>query len=112
MHDGIVSPSDIERVAVGQKRQTAELFDFFGETFDPLRTKIRQIAGFAEMYLDSNVLVLEIDAIKTGFGDNPFQFRQQRIAVFTAHIRPIDLCRHGCYFALRISMPVILHKIA
>jgi hypothetical protein len=90
MHNSIVTSSDVQSITVSQKRQTAEFLDFFDNSFDPLRTEIRQITGFAEMYLDSDVLTFEVDVPETGFGDDPLQFAQQRIAVLATHISPIN----------------------
>jgi hypothetical protein len=42
------------------------------------------------MDFDGGVFVRKVDALETGFGDNALQFVQQRIAVLTSHICPVN----------------------
>ena len=92
MVERIGAAADIERVAVGEKRLAAELAHIVAHDARPVRAQIGHIAGFAEVELDGNILVLEVDLLEAGRLHEPVQLLK-RADLVRAQIGKIYFCR-------------------
>ena len=92
MVERVGAAADIERVAVGEKRLAAELAHIVAHDARPVRAQIGHIAGFAEVELNGNILVLEVDLLEAGRLHEPVQLLK-RADLIRAQIGKIYFCR-------------------
>ena len=86
----VFSSADIQRVAIGQKRFSAEIFYVVANGFRIIWAQICEIARFAEMNFDGGEFPVEIDRFKSGLLHQPFQLFQQTFTRFCAHVRKVN----------------------
>ena len=92
MVERVGAAADIERVAVGEKRLAAELAHIVAHDARPVRAQIGHVARLAEVELDGDILVLEIDLLKAGRLHEPVQLLE-RADLIRAQIGKIYFCR-------------------
>lgn len=89
--DGVFATSGIEGAAVGQEGLAASLTDVLRNGTGILRTKIRQISGFAEVQFDGHIFVLQIQFLKTGAFHEQAEFLGQAATIgFGPKISEVD----------------------
>ena len=92
MVERVGAAADIERVAVGEKRLAAERAHIVAHDARPVRAQIGHVARLAEVELDGDILVLEIDLLKAGRLHEPVQLLE-RADLIRAQIGKIYFCR-------------------
>ena len=103
MVERVGAAADIERVAVGEKRLAAERAHIVAHDARPVRAQIGHVARLAEVELDGDILVLEIDLLKAGGLHEPAQL----LSVLISSVRRSEkytFCRfHGKHLRSLIS---------
>ena len=92
MVERIGAAADIERVAVGKKRLAAELAHVVAHDARPVRAQIGHVARLAEVELDGDEFVLEVDLLEAGGLHEAAQLFE-RADLIRAQIGKIYFCR-------------------
>ena len=61
MLKGVLSSSDIKRIAVGKERISSQLLYDVGNYLGVVRSQKREVSGFSEMHFDGHELIFKID---------------------------------------------------
>ena len=92
MVERIGAAADIERVAVGKKRLAAERAHIVTHDARPVRAQIGHVSRLAEVELDGDEFVLEVDMLKAGGLHEAAQLFE-RADLIRAQIGKIYFCR-------------------
>ena len=87
MLDGVLPPSYVQRVAVGQERYAALLPHDVGYDLRIVRPEERQVAVLPEVDLESYELLFHVYVADARGTDHALQLHQEAVADFAAHIR-------------------------
>ena len=93
MHQRVVPPANVERVAVGEERLAFQSLDAVRHFFGEVRTQKRQIPRFSKVDFNGHVFSFEVDLFNTSLKDQLVQFVQQTDSYFTAHVRKVNFRR-------------------
>ena len=92
MVERVGAAADIERVAVGEKRLAAERAHIVAHDARPVRAQIGHVARLAEVELDGDEFVLEVDLLEAGGLHEAAQLLK-RADLIRAQIGKIYFCR-------------------
>lgn len=90
MVEGVAACADVEGVGICQEGPPAALLDQIGDDLGILGTEVGEVAGFAEMNLDRDEAVLEINLVKARRQNQAAQFLEQVLCEAGTEVGEVD----------------------